>query len=306
MNTPLVTVLMAVHNGEPYLKAAVKSILNQTYSNFEFIIIDDASSDNSRLQIASNYDPRIRLFCNEHNQRLAGSLNRGLKLARGKYIARMDADDISLSDRLARQVAFMEEHPNIGVCGSWLECFGDKKQVWDYATDPEFILCNLLFQNQLGHATVMMRREWMLSKGLFYNPHFRESEDYELWTRCSEHFPLANLPHVLYMYRWHGQQASQARTGEQHYYAGLVCLRQLKRIGIRPSEEEIKLHLKFSTGNTYTSYAFLNGARQWLHKIFEANLRRSYFPQRVFRKVVEYRWQKICYKAGINWGPLIN
>lgn len=305
MNTPLITVLMAVHNGEPYLRTAIDCILNQTYSNFEFIIVDDASSDNSRQQIASYRDSRIRLLSNPHNLRLAGSLNRGLQIARGKYIARMDADDICHPERLVKQVAFMEEHPDVGVCGTWLICFGDKNQIWDYATDPEIIFCNLLFQNQLGHATVMMRRECILNNRLFYNPNFRESEDYELWARCSEHFSLANLPEILYRYRWHSQQASQARMAEQYDFARLVCLRQLKKIGLRPSPEEIKIHMMFSTGIAYTSYGFINGARQWLRKIYQANLRRLYYPQLVFRKVLEQRWKKLCYRAGINCTPLI-
>ncbi|MEN6347794.1 MAG: glycosyltransferase family 2 protein [Syntrophomonas sp.] len=306
MNTPLVTVLMAVHNGVPYLRTAIDSILRQTYPNFEFIIIDDASTDTSSWQIASCRDSRIRLFSNIHKLRLAGSLNRGLQSARGKYIARMDADDICHPARLAKQVAFMEEHPDIGVCGTWLVCFGEKNQLWDYAVDPEIILCNLLFQNQLAHATVMMRREWMLDNSLYYNPEFIESEDYELWARFSEHFALANLPEVLYMYRWHQKQASQARMDEQYGYARLVALRQLKKIGLRPSEEELKIHLMFSTGINYTSYGFINGARLWLQKIYQANLRRSYYPQSVFTKVLEQRWKKICHKAGLSYSPLIS
>ncbi|MEN6462126.1 MAG: glycosyltransferase family 2 protein, partial [Syntrophomonas sp.] len=170
MGTPLVTVLMAVYNGEQFLKESIDSILSQTFSDFEFIIVDDASTDNSRALIDSYADPRIRVISNAHNLRLAGSLNRGLSLARGKYVARMDADDISLRQRLEKQVAFMESRPDIGVSGSWLECFGDKRQVWEYPVDPGIIRCNLLFQNQLGHATVIMRRQLMTDKRLFYNP----------------------------------------------------------------------------------------------------------------------------------------
>ena len=177
MNTPLVSVLMAVYNGEAYLGEAIESILRQTFSFFEFIIIDDASTDNSRRLAESYRDSRIRVVSNPRNLRLAGSLNRGINLARGKYIARMDADDICHPDRLEKQVAFMEENCDVGVSGSWLYCFGDKKQLWDYPLTSGMIKSNLLFHNQLGHPTVIMRREAMLKNGLFYNPRFRASED---------------------------------------------------------------------------------------------------------------------------------
>lgn len=299
MSIPLVTVLMAVYNGEAYLGEAIESILNQTLSNFEFIIIDDASTDNSRILAKSYDDPRIRVLSNSHNLRLGESLNRGMKIARGKYIARMDADDISLPQRLEKQVSFMESHPEIGVSGSWLECFGFKTQVWEYPVDSGIILCNLLFQNQLGHPTVIMRRELIMAKGLFYNPDFREAEDYELWTRCSEHFPLGNLAEVLLLYRWHENQASQAHLAEQQYFHSLVCRGQLERLGLQPSVEEMKLHLEISLLEFEPFNSFITSSRQWLQRIMQANHKCSYYPQLELRIILENRWRNICIMTGI-------
>lgn len=304
MDIPLVTVLMAVYNGEAYLKEAVESILNQTFTNFEFLIIDDASTDNSRQLLDGYRDFRMRVLSNSHNLRLARSLNRGIEMARGKYIARMDADDISLPHRLERQVAFMESHPDIGVSGSWLECFGALSQVWDYPVEPGIILSNLLFQNQLGHPTVIMRRQLMISKGLFYNPDYREAEDYDLWTRCGEHFPLGNLAEVLLFYRWHERQASQANLNEQRHFHALVGQRQLQRLGLQPSAAEMELHLMISFLEFEPTDSFRNASRQWLQKIMKANNKYLYYPQLELRTVLENRWRNICIISGIAYSGL--
>jgi len=116
---PTVSVLMPVFNGEQFLRPAMNSILNQTFTDFEFIIVDDGSTDHSREILNSYTDSRVRLICNESNIGLTDSLNRGLEAASGNYIARMDQDDISLPERLAKQVAFMDSHPEVGVCGTW-------------------------------------------------------------------------------------------------------------------------------------------------------------------------------------------
>lgn len=305
MRNPLVTVLMAVYNGEKYLREAIESILKQSLGFFEFIIVDDASTDNSRKLVESYRDPRIRVVINPYNLRLAVSLNRGLSMARGKYIVRMDADDISHPERLEKQVAFMENHTDIGVSGSWLNCFGDKRQLWDYPLTPGLIQCNLLFHNQLGHSTVIMRREMMLKNGLYYNPRFKETEDYELWTRCSERFHLGNLAEVLLLYRWHQNQASQARLAEQRYYHSLVCQRQLNRIGLQPSPDEMALHLKIAFREFAPGPEFVNASRQWLLKIIKANFRNSYYPKLDLGTVVEDYWRRICLSAGVGCPALI-
>ncbi|MEN6324654.1 MAG: glycosyltransferase [Syntrophomonas sp.] len=304
MNLPLVTVLMAVYNGEAYLKESIESILNQTFVDFEFLIIDDASTDNSRMLLGKYRDFRIRVVGNSQNLRLAKSLNRGIEMARGKYIARMDADDISLPQRLEKQVAFMESHPEIGVSGSWLECFGARSQVWYYPDDPGIILSNLLFQNQLGHPAVIMRRELMISKGLFYNPDYREAEDYDLWARCGEQFPLGNLPEVLLMYRWHERQASQSNLIEQRYFHGLVVRRQLERLDLHPSAQEMELHLMISFLEFDPTDSFRNASRQWLQKIMEANDYYLYYPRLELRTVLENRWRNICIISGIPHSEL--
>ncbi|MGE5390805.1 MAG: glycosyltransferase family 2 protein [Deltaproteobacteria bacterium] len=306
MDIPLVTVLMAVYNGQKYLGETIESILSQSLKDFEFIIIDDASTDKSRILAEGFHDKRIRVVSNSKNLRLAGSLNRGIHLARGKYIARMDADDISLPLRLEKQTAFMEENPEIGISGTWLECFGDLSGVWDYPTEPAMIHAGLLFQNQLGHPTVIMRREWILGHRLFYDPDFLEAEDYKLWTRCARHFPLGNLGEVLLMYRWHDSQASQAHSNIQRKYHGLVCRDELRRLGVEASEDELALHLAISFLELAPEEGSLTACRQWLHRLWLANQISNHYQPDALMNVLDNRWHKINAVLGFSYGELFD
>jgi len=304
MGIPLVTVLMSVYNGQRFLGEAIESILAQSLQDFEFIIIDDASTDDSRVVAQSYHDQRIKILTNPENMRLAASLNRGIHLARGKYIARMDADDISLPQRLEKQAAYMENHPEIGVSGTWLECFGDMGGVWDYPTDPAIIRTGLLFQNQLGHPTVIMRRDLILRHGLFYDPDYIEAEDYKLWARCARHFLLGNLGEVLLMYRWHESQASRAHAMLQQKYHGMVCRNELGQLGIEASEEELAQHLAISFLEFDPSENILTVFRRWLLRLWEANQTSRCYPSEVFQSLLENRWHRITSNANNEASPL--
>ena len=198
---PKVTVLMPVYNGEKYLREAIDSILNQTFTDFEFLIVNDGSTDGSVDIINSYSDPRIRLINNETNLKLPAALNRGLDAARGQYIARMDCDDISLPERLARQVAFMDNYPAYGLCGTNMIIVTIEKQVigqcWGDTSVPfEWIL---LWENPIAHPTVMLRREVLDT----FNLRYREllSEDTDLWSRLVLHARIIRLHADLLYYR---------------------------------------------------------------------------------------------------------
>ena len=209
---PKVTVLMSVYNGEKYLAEAVDSILNQTFRDFEFLIINDGSTD-ATADILERYqrsDNRITVY-NQENQGLIASLNRGCQLARGEYVARMDADDVSLPERLAKQVQFMDTHPDIGVVGTWVEYMdenGRRLGEWHYPTAPGVIGWHLLFWCCLAHPSVVMRRDVFLQLG-FYRPQALHAEDYDLWSRAVTVTRLANIPEVLLRYRITGEGICQ-------------------------------------------------------------------------------------------------
>jgi glycosyltransferase involved in cell wall biosynthesis len=209
---------MSVHNGEAYLAQALDSILSQSFSSFEFIVIDDASTDDT-AGILTDYarrESRICLLSTQQNMGLAWSLNRGLKQANGKYIARMDADDISLPLRLEKQFSFMEEHPGVGVLGTGVEIIDSAGQVIGqrmYPPDPIVIRWRLAFENPLCHPTVMIRRN--ILQDTQYNFDLNTAQDYDLWCRLGWMTSFANLPQPLLRFRKHGANLTYTRGGEQ-------------------------------------------------------------------------------------------
>ena len=202
-SNPKVSLVMSVYNGQRYLREAVESILNQSFRDFEFIIVDDGSTDGTWRIVNSYDDARLVLVRNERNIGLTRSLNKGLKLARGEYIARMDADDISHPERLENQVAFLEQNGDVGLVGVWYEKIDNKGRVFDVrklAVIHDEILRYLLHENHFAHSAVMFRRHCLDKVGL-YGENLPYAQDYDLWLRISRHFKLANLPVVLHQWR---------------------------------------------------------------------------------------------------------
>jgi hypothetical protein len=199
-----VTVLMAVYNEARFAPAAVESILGQTFADFEFLIIDDGSTDSSAGYLRDLYDPRVRPLRNAGNLGLTRSLNKGLDAARGEYIARMDADDIALPDRLAGQVAFLDDNPHVGIVGSSRILIDENDQeiaVAHAAEDDLAIRWKCLLGNPFAHPTVMLRRSIFDQHHLCYDESFRTAQDYELWSRILMHTQGANLREPLLRYR---------------------------------------------------------------------------------------------------------
>lgn len=183
-----ITVLMSVYNGEKYLRQAIDSILNQTFKDFEFLIINDGSTDSSVSIIKSYSDPRIRLIHNKKNIGLTRSLNKGLRLAKGAFIARIDADDVSLKERLKKQYEVLKMNSDIGLVGSWVRIInkkGEEIDNWKFNYNSEKIYYLLNFRNYLAHSSVMFRRELIQSLG-GYNEAYKYTQDFELWNRISK------------------------------------------------------------------------------------------------------------------------
>lgn len=218
---PLVTVLMSVHNGEKYLETAVNSILRQTLRDFNFLIIDDASTDNSpqMLKEFARKDARIRILTNRTNLGLAASLNRGISQIETRYIARMDADDIAVPQRLERQLQYMESHPEIAAVGSGVGRFSINNNfcfhIYQPACSPN-IIKNRSYNigPQLVHPTVVVRTEALKKVGN-YREQFISTQDYDLWLRMLESYELSNLPEILLYYRKEQQGISFQRQSEQ-------------------------------------------------------------------------------------------
>ena len=204
-----ISILMPVYNCALYLAEAIDSILNQTFTDFELIVLDDGSTDGS-AEIAKSYnDSRIVYHCNEKNLGLANNLNVGLRMAKGKYIARMDGDDISLPERLQTQFDYLESHPDIDLCSCGLQMFGTENTVWVRESNPEAVKITMIFYSPVLHASSVWRREAFEKHNLYYDQNAFPAEDYDLWARAIFHCRLVNIPQVLYKYRIHGIQVTK-------------------------------------------------------------------------------------------------
>jgi len=295
MGNPQVSVLMPVYNGARYLREAIDSILQQTFADFEFIIVLDPSDDNSKTIIESYTDPRIILVQNEVKLGLAVSLNHGLIMARGEYVARMDADDISLPERLARQLDFMEKNPMIGVSGTSIKTIGNNPGiVISHTSDPDMIRSFMLFQPHMTHPTVIMRRSLIDQYHFTYDPAFFKAEDYKLWSIYSRSFPFSNLNEVLLLYRLHTENAQRLDFAEHQKFAGLVRLGELKQLGIDVTDQEFALHQALSILRFEPSIRFAAECRQWLNKLEKANQISRYYPEPAFCRSLQYLWIEVC------------
>lgn len=299
MPTPRVSVLMAVRDGALYLDEAIRSVLDQTFTDFECIVVDDGSTDGTDaiLQRYQRQDTRIRLSRSGGNG-LSYALNHGLKLATGTYVARMDADDVSLAGRLAAQVRLMAERPEVGVCGTWIETFGaGGEEVRRYPTDDATIRSWLLFESVLAHPSVMLRRDLFTNTDLAYDSAMLHAEDYDLWVRAAQQTRLANVPEVLLRYRLHPQQVVRKHEVTKRETARRVRRRQLERLGVVPTIEEETLHEAISNWEFKDSREFVTGAHAWLLKVTDANRTNGIYPIGPFQRTIAERWWAICAAA---------
>ncbi|MGE4511452.1 MAG: glycosyltransferase family 2 protein [Sulfurimonadaceae bacterium] len=295
MNTPMISVVMPVYNGEKYLHEAIKSILRQTYSNFEFIILNDGSTDKTEEIILSYDDLRIRYIKNETNLQIVETLNKGISLAKGKYIARMDADDISLPNRFEKQIHLMEQNPDIGVCGSWVEAFcTSKTSTWAYPVTSQNIKIALMFYCPFAHPSIVMRKK--IFTQYHYQKEFQKAEDYYLWTQIKQKFNYANIPEVLLKYRLHEQQTSNTSNAEQLSLSNQIRLQELHKFGIHPTNEEYYIHEAISR----YKYSDLQKSERWLRKLYEHNLKISYYDVESFKLFLDEKWWQIVHANSHN------
>lgn len=229
---PVISVLLPIYNDSKTVAQSVRSILDQTFRDFELVVVDDGSSDNTPQIVDSFDDPRIRLIANGSNLGLAPTLNRAIGISRGEYLARQDADDIALPHRLESQIAFLRSHPEVAMVGSRVIIIdenGLEKGSWDYPpVDDVDIKWSLLFRNPFIHSSVMMRRAVLDRTGLYTEDPviFRAFvEDYELWSRINQVAKSANFKEPLLKYRVSATSASSRTFAEQ--------LRQVRSISQR-------------------------------------------------------------------------
>lgn len=291
------TVLLPVYNASSYVRRAVQSVLDQVFSDFELIIIDDGSKDGS-VEILSQFsDPRIRLLVHGENRGLIATLNEGIAASRGIYVARMDADDICKRDRLQVQWEFLQAHHEVGVVGGAYETIGEKRSRRIYLPeDDAAIRCRMLFASPFAHPAVMMRAS--LLKQHNYPTGLVGAEDMALWIRLSGVTQMANLPEVLLKYRIHEAQESKVKAAQKMESRLRIFEEYLKGLGCRPTIEQLQLHAAIATGTGLKTEAALVAAGEWLGQL-EDQLSTKLYPE-LLKQECSLRWFIVCGNSGLG------
>lgn len=295
MAAPRVSVLTTLYNKGPFVEEAVWSILDNTFTDFELLVVDDASTDDGLERVRRFSDPRIRILTSEVNTGRAAAANRGYDAARGDYVAVLDADDVAHPDRLAKQIAFLDAHPEVGICGSYARIFGTRDRVATWPTTDDEARGVMLFQDPLLYGSAMIRRsvlepnhvrcraEW-LAPGM----------DYLFLLAISQHTRMATLPEPLTSYRL-GEQ--NFRHGHDHFEVRSAIFREVFRFfGIIASEEEVASHLLLEQ-----CYRRLPDAKQvralhaWVEKLMAFNREKELFPAHAFESRLQHDWQRWFY-----------
>lgn len=304
-STPAVSVVMPVYNNAKFVSEAIESVLIQSMGDFEFIIIDDGSTDGTNAILSRYKDRRVKLISSRFNRGLVASLNRAFELSSGCYIARMDADDVSLPKRLEKQMAFMDAHTDIGACGTWVELIGLRSgSIWRYPTGAEEIRCRLLFENVLAHPSVMMRRSAFQKHHLRYQQDYPIAQDFQLWQRASGCFALANIGEVLVYYRIHPASVSQSKQAARAAIVRRIDREALRSLGINASDAELTLHRALATRRYDPSEQFLTESERWLRRLKNANKQARQYPAAAFTKLLSEKWFDLCLRARDRGTPV--
>lgn len=299
---PKISVILPVYNGALYIKDAVQSILDQTYGDFELIVLNDASTDNTLEVLQSFSDPRMKIITNEQNLRVVKSLNKGLAMATGEFIARMDGDDIAHPRRFELQVAYLEANPTVDLCGTWVQVFGARDHIAKSSEHHELIKAHLFFLNSLYHPSVMFRRSSFLRHNLAYDESFVNAEDYGLWVKIVDMLKLANVPKILLQYREHDSNVSVLKASnrkvldEIHYR---VYSDFLDKLQIPYNQNDLVTHRELAIRNIDISTdEQLEKYLHWLDTVFEANRKTKYFDAKALQVVLVGCFNDLFKRAG--------
>lgn len=283
---------MTVYNGAAFLAETIQSVLQQTFGDYVFLIIDNASTDNGPEIVKSFHDARIQLVQLPQNIGQIPALNKGLDMVKTPLIARMDADDVLLPGRFQQQVEYLDQHPEIGICGTFATTFGTVKSVaYTYACSPADVAVQLLFECALAHPSVMMRTALLNQYHLRYDETLGHSEDWELWQRAARFFSIANIPHFLLKYRLHEKNESrrishrQQTTAERLDTASLTHL-HLEQHPLRGVHRDVS-YATFNARNRGPQ--FLDHVYTWFQTLLIANAQYHVYDQKALRLFLKRR-----------------
>jgi glycosyltransferase involved in cell wall biosynthesis len=278
---PAISVIMPVFNSEKYLAKAIESILDQTFKNFEFIIVNDGSTDGSKIIINNYNDRRIFFIDQENNNGNYPARNLGLNAAKGKYICVMDSDDISLPHRFEIQYNYMESNPEVAICGSQVNVTEDESRILNRPEKYEDLKVFSLQNNFFFHPTLMIRNSFIKKHKLFYNEKYYYAADYDFLARAIKFAPVINLSAILLSYRLHNNQITRQHYGKQQEYADEIRLKQLVNFGICASLSEKKLHLSLVNRTCTESKSQFHKMVVWANRLYSENDKKKYYQPEI-------------------------
>ena len=301
-NPPILSVLMPVFNSELFVAEAIESILKQTFKDFEFLILDDASTDKS-LEIIKNYeskDSRIKVYQNEKNLGVVESRNKLINLSKGKYIAWLDSDDIALPNRFEKQIKFLEDHPEIGLVGAFpiiIDEFGNKIGKWSFETDPQKLKIELFFHSPFLTSSVVIRKSALPQN--FYDSKFPVAEDFDLYSKISEHSDTANIPEFLVKYRINSKGLSKTNSEKMERLSIQVIQEHAEKLGIELEENTIK-HLRKPKITSKIAFEEIPEIEKSLILLKDLLLENNCFDKTAVTEVIQKYWFETCRKSTHN------
>lgn len=303
MKKPVLSAVMLVYNGEKHLREAIDSVLNQSFKEFEFIIINDGSTDSS-LDIINQYsDDRIRIINNITNLGIPRSRNIGLKEAQGEFLAWCDCDDLNFPDRFEEQINFLKANGKYIACGSWqLYSNGKKYLVHKTKKQPELVKAMLLFKPSIMNPTSMLRLSMINGNKLYYNTDLTIAEDHDLFLRCSMAFPLTNIQKVLVKYR--ASETSiikkfKSQENESDKIHNVIYTEALNYLGITPTKSDLLNHSLSCSDKKFASFIEFKSCYNWLITLKLKNIHTKMYNNKALNKVLANHFYIISKKASI-------
>ncbi len=300
----MVSIITSVYNCEDYVEDMINSILNQSYDDWELIIIDDASSDNTWEIISSFVDHRIVKLKNEKNEGLTVNLNKAWDLAKGEYLARIDGDDIAYYGRLSKQVEYMERHPDTVILGGGMTFIGEKHSIFEPYNSAEMNRVGLLFDVVMGHPTMMMRKKALEQNGIKYNSNLRFAQDYDLEYRASQIGEITAIPECVIKYRVHDKQVTREKAALQKQCADFTRRKALYDLGIQLKDYEFDVWSQLCTWDSGLDEKSLGIIEDIISSITEKNRVKKLYDERLLSKAITQRVNHV--KAGMNMGNSIS
>ncbi len=305
MKAPLVSVNMAAYNAEKYISEAIQSVINQSFQDWELIIINDCSSDNTATEISKFKDKRIKVFHNEQNEGIVYTRNRALHYSQGKYVAVLDADDVFLPEKIFAQATFLEKNNDYALAGSAFRFIDENSKITSDVTcwyaKAEYFPAILLFNNFFVHSSVMFRTD--LAKNILYKPLVKgcaPGEEYQLFVEIARTHKIYNINQELMYYRQHAVGISKLREDKINEYIDIIILNQLSRMNIFPEQQELDLHKSIRFAFDNLEFDHIKAIKDWMLKLINQNKTLQIYD-RYFEEYLATKWYEIA-KLNAGYG----